>query len=92
MGKQTVFFVVVVALVGAILVGGVAVAHPGDRPDSALLYTINQGTATGGGYHLTGLSWQVEGVVGNDHYRLVGPADSSGGCCCTYLPCLLRSP
>jgi len=54
------------------------------------LYIVEPGAATGGGYQLTGLVWQFRGTASNGHYRLVEPAGSSSGCCCTYLPCVLR--
>ena len=48
--------------------------------------------ASGGGYRLTVLAWQVEGSASGGGYRLLGPASPTlrgNGCCCTYLPCVL---
>ena len=47
------------------------------------------GIASGGGYHLTELSWRVSGSASGGEYHLIGPAVPSlrgSGCCCTYLP------
>ena len=42
-------------------------------------------------YHLTGQSWEAEGVLTGPGYRL-GTAITGTGtpCCCVYLPCTLR--
>jgi hypothetical protein len=94
--KRTALLAIVVAL---LLLSGVALqtiataAAQSDEPDSLTRYTIEKGTASGGGYHLTSLSWQIEGAASGSRYRLLGPASptSRGNpCCCTYLPCLLR--
>jgi hypothetical protein len=59
------------------------------------------GSASGGGYRLTGLApdqlqggaWQVRGGAGGGRYRLEAPTAVSSyvgsGCCCTYLPGIL---
>ena len=42
---------------------------------------------------LTGLGWQANGTTGGGNYRLTGifaPGLTGNGCCCTYLPCILR--
>ena len=61
-----------------------------------------EGSASGGGYRLTGLApdqlqgdaWQLRGEAGGGHYRLEAPTAVSSyvgsGCCCTYLPSLMR--
>jgi hypothetical protein len=49
--------------------------------------------AFGGGYRLTGLAWQFSGIASGGKYRLLGPAAPAlrgNGCCCTYLPCIVR--
>jgi len=64
-----------------------------DRPPPAQ-YIAAQGVAPGRGYRLTSLAWQVRGTAGGGGYRLPGPAapaSSENGCCCTYLPCVLRN-
>jgi hypothetical protein len=92
MMKRYLLPLVIIALICALLLAGVVVAQPGEKADAAGVYAVEQGTASGGSYHLAGLVWQFRGTASNGHYRLVEPADSSAGCCCTYLPCLLRSP
>ena len=44
-------------------------------------------------YQLTSINWQVSGVSASDAYTLTSPqapAESSAGCCCTYLPCVFK--
>lgn len=59
------------------------------------------GTSTGGSYRLAspglpqaqGDAWQVSGTVTGGDYTLTSayaPVLRDNGCCCTYLPCLLR--
>jgi hypothetical protein len=81
-------FIVVLLLLGTIVP---AQSRECDPP--AWHYTIEQGAASGAGYRLTGLTWRVEGTANGGGYRLLGPASPTlrgNGCCCTYLPCVLR--
>lgn len=60
-------------------------------PNPPTWYAVEQETASGGGYHLTSLAWQVDGAACSGGYRLLGPAAPAlrgNGCCCTYLPCV----
>ncbi|MFQ6101351.1 MAG: hypothetical protein ACE5OS_08975 [Anaerolineae bacterium] len=85
--------VAIAALVCVLLLAAVALAQPGG-PDPAPWYVVEKGAASGGHYHLTSLAWQVEGAAGGEGYRLLSPASPTlrgNGCCCTYLPCLLRN-
>ena len=72
-----------------LILGTGAVAQSGGQ------YTVEEGTAVGGSYRLTSLCWEVSGVASGGGYRLLGsaaPANHVGsGCCCTYLPGILRS-
>ena len=89
----------VLLVVGTLLLGGVAlepstptVAQSGG-PDLALWCAVEQGISFGGSYHLTSLSWQVSGTASGGGYRLlapVAPALRGSGCCCTYLPLVMR--
>lgn len=107
MMKRHLISIAVAALACALLLAGVALAQNG-HSDSTLIadavprpafYTVGQGTASGGGYNLTGLAWQVEGVASGGGYRLLDPLSLNAspppsvqvGCCCTYLPCTLRT-
>lgn len=48
---------------------------------------------SGGGYVLTPLSWQEGSLASGGDYRLLmeaSPGLAAGGCCCTYLPCVVR--
>ena len=55
-------------------------------------YTVGQGQASGGRYRLASLAWRVSGTVSGNGYRLdhLEPTLRGSGCCCTYLPCILR--
>jgi hypothetical protein len=84
---------ILTAIVAFLLLGTIALAQSGG-PDLPTRYTIRQGAASGGGYRLTGLTWQVSGTASGGGYRLLGPASPAlrgNGCCCTYMPCLLRN-
>jgi len=97
MRVQTVILATIAAL---LLLGSVALAQSGGQPVLSG-YTVERGTATGGGYRLTSLAfrnaqgdtWQVSGTSSGGGYRLLGPASPAGGnqCCCTYLPCVVRN-
>jgi hypothetical protein len=89
MMKQRMMLTVIVFLV---LLGSVVIAQP-SRPDSSQPHTVDNGVAVGGGYQLTGLVWQVTGTATGGNYRLLSPAAPTlrgSGCCCTYLPVLMR--
>jgi hypothetical protein len=90
MKTRTAIPAVIVAL---LLLGSVAAAQSGGH-DPPAWYTVERGMASGGGYRLTGLSWRVEGIASGGGYHLLGPASPTlrgNGCCCTYLPCVLRN-
>ena len=83
----------VVVLIGVLLLAGVVLAQSGGGSSPSTLYTVERGAAFGGTYHLTNLTWQVEGSASGARY-LLGPASPTlrgNGCCCTYLPCVLRN-
>jgi hypothetical protein len=84
---------ILITLTAFLLLVGVALAQSG-RPGPDAWYTVEQGTASGGGYRLTSLAWQLSGTASGGGYRLLGPATPllrGSGCCCTYLPCVLRN-
>ena len=84
---------ILVAIVALLLLGTVALAQSGG-PAPSTWYTVEQGAASGGGYRLTVLAWQVEGSASGGGYRLLGPASPTlrgNGCCCAYLPCVVRN-
>jgi hypothetical protein len=85
MMKQRVILVVVVVL---LLLTTVALAQPERQ------YTVECGTISGEGYHLTSTSWQVSGMTSGGDYQLLHPAApqlTGSGCCCTYLPLIAHS-
>lgn len=93
--------VILVALVALLCLGGAALAQSGGAgPDQVL--SVQAGTSGGGSYHLTSLTlrqsegdaWQVSGTATGGGYVLAvpyAPTLRGNGCCCTYLPCVLRS-
>jgi hypothetical protein len=88
--KRVALLVLVVAFL--VLAGGV-LAQPGDAevPPPCM---VEQGVVSGGGYRLTSLVWQISGTASGGGYRLMGPSTPTqrgSGCCCTYLPLLLRN-
>jgi hypothetical protein len=57
-------------------------------------YAVEEGTLTGGGYRLTSVGLPTGETMSGGGYQLLNlpksPAAGSG-CCCTYLPCILRN-
>ncbi len=79
-------------LLVALLAGGVLAQSPG-RGLATGPYQVAGGLISGGSYRLTIADWQVSGTASGGGYRLVGPAApgaAGSGCCCTYLPCVMR--
>ncbi len=89
MKAQTVILVTIVAL---LLLGGAALAQPGERVGSPL-YAVEPATASGGAYHLAGGRWQVSCPSTGQGYRLWGPVQpqQAPACCCAFLPLATRS-
>jgi hypothetical protein len=85
-----------ILLVGvALLLGGSVALAQSSEPGPSRVYTIPQGVIVGEGYHLTSLTWQVSGVTSGTGYHLASPSSPTGTgtqCCCSYLPCMMRSP
>ena len=62
---------------------------------SAPRYQVETGTISGGGYRLTSSGTQGDTVAAGGAYRLLMPSAPTlhgSGCCCSYLPCLMRNP
>ena len=102
MMKRYTFSIVIAALACVLLLVGVVLAQSGGGSDPSALYTVEQGpalsvvegTASGRDYRLTSLSWQVEGSASGSGYRLLGPASptsSENGCCCVWIPSVMRN-
>jgi hypothetical protein len=77
----------VCSLLLAVMLVSVVLAEPGGPVKEA------GDTLLGGGYTLLPVT-QSQGILARGGaYTLLQPASStlaSGGCCCTYLPCLLK--
>jgi hypothetical protein len=80
-------------VVALLAVAGAALAQSnGAGPGQPM--SVQAGTSSGGSYHLTNLAWQVSGTAAGGGYALTSPqapALRGSGCCCTYLPCILRN-
>jgi hypothetical protein len=86
MGK----FLFLLLAVGALLLslGLVALAQAGGSPQPGVTML------SGGHYRLVSLDVGVSVLAAGGGYMLRGPAVpelQGSGCCCTYLPCVLRS-
>lgn len=71
--------------------GAVPAQSSGAGPGQAM--SVQPGTSSGGGYRLASLAWQVSGTAAGGSYALTSPSApelQGSGCCCTYLPCILR--
>jgi hypothetical protein len=95
--RAAILCVVALLLVGSVAlrqVRSVALAQSGG-PLPLVGYAAEKGVASGGGYRLMSLVhiWQVGEVASGGGYRLLSPASPGGGnqCCCTYVPCVVRS-
>jgi hypothetical protein len=93
--------VTLVTLAALLCLGGVALAQSGGA-GPAPEYVVQAMTSAGGTYQLASLTlrqaqgdaWQVSGTATGGGYALAArfaPTLRGSGCCCTYLPCLLRS-
>jgi hypothetical protein len=84
---------IMLALVAFLLLSGLAMAQIGSR-GLVPVPAAQAGTSAGGSYQLTSLAWQVSGTAVGGRYTLTvpcAPALRGSGCCCSYLPIVLRS-
>ncbi len=85
MRAQTVILLAIVAL---LLASSLAWAQFDGPPG----YVVT-GTASGGHYRLTSVTWQAHGIASGGGYRLAGlvrPTGTGTPCCCSHLPITLR--
>ena len=95
---------ILIAIVALLLVSSVAIARPDNRAPGTWSF-FKPASAAAQGYRLTsvtlrqpfdfaqGSAWRVSGTASGGGYRLSEAAPSAltgSGCCCTYLPCVLR--
>jgi hypothetical protein len=85
--------IVVLTFLLVLLVSGkMTLAQSGER-EPPIWPAVEQVTSIGGGYFHTNLGWTVSGAASGGDYRLSGPTRATlrgDGCCCTWLPCVLR--
>jgi len=80
--------VLLAAIVALLLVSTAASAQSGEG------YAVEEGIMAGGSYRLTSASLpDSEPMIGGGYQllRLAGSTATGSGCCCTYLPCILRN-
>jgi hypothetical protein len=84
---------ILIAVMALLLLGTVASAQS-SRPSQSLEYTARAVTVAGGSYQLTSLGLEIGRTSSGGGYRLLNPdapsASSGHGCCCMYLPCIVR--
>ncbi len=84
---------ILIAVIAVWLLGTAASAQSGQR-DQSLEYTVQAVTVTDGRYQLIGLGSQIGDTSSGGAYRLLSltspSVSSDSGCCCTYLPCIVR--
>ena len=77
---------IVILLIIFLLAGSTAVS----RPASALTNPANN---IGSSYTLNNLEWQLSGVSSDGGYFLFTPTEPAlrgNGCCCLFLPCVVK--
>lgn len=87
MKAHMVLVVLLLALAGMSLVGRFVLAEPGGQ------YILEAGRSTSRSQPLPSLDWRVSGQASGGSYSLVSsavPELRGSGCCCSYLPALLR--
>jgi hypothetical protein len=90
-GEKT--LIALLPVVTLLAVGSTALAQTGEA-GSAPTWRVQPGTSSDGSYQLASLSWPVSSTITGEGYALTSPytpALRGSGCCCTYLPCILRS-
>jgi hypothetical protein len=81
--------VLLAAVAILLLLSTAASARPGGD------HAVEEGTLSGGGYRLTSVSLPAGSTMSGGGYQLLSLARSmasGSGCCCTYLPCIVRNP
>jgi hypothetical protein len=87
--------VVTLLVLCTLLLAGAALVQAPWRAeaDGGVRPVVQPGIAAGGNYQLTGLDQSGTTVSSGGGYRLQGgvqPLLTGNGCCCTYVPCLIR--
>jgi hypothetical protein len=93
MKKRSVIVSVIVSVILILLLLGMVVGVMAAERGPGAQIAVRPGTAVGGRYQLAGLSWQANSTTGGGDYRLTAifaPSLTGNGCCCTYLPRILR--
>jgi len=84
--KRFLTIVVAVLICLGILVGSALAVSDHPLPQNLATAVLSKDN------NLASLSWEVSGTVTGAGYTLTGSTRGTGTpCCCTYLPCLMRS-
>jgi hypothetical protein len=89
---KTQIAIFLVALLVLLLVSSAALAKSSE-PVSTTLYSVQHATLAGGSFRLTSLCWEVSGIASGGGMRLIradAPSLTGNGCCCAYLPLILK--
>jgi hypothetical protein len=57
------------------------------------LSILESGASSSADYQISDVTWRVEGISTGGAYRLESasePLSTGSGCCCTYLPCVIK--
>lgn len=81
--------VILVAVAAFLSLAVAAIAQTGNSAPPTW-YAVEEGAASGGGYRLATLTWQVDGVARGEGYQLAALTSSANGCCCNLLPLVLH--
>ncbi len=77
-----------------VALASLAFAAPASRSGMGPAAAVGLTTAGGGRYRLDSGPWLIQGTAAGSGYRLeVVPVPAGAGtpCCCTFVPCMLRS-
>jgi hypothetical protein len=92
-GKKTFCISVVVLVALLVLFSSQTWAQRNDQTKPNW-YVNTGGSLSGEHYHLNMFSWEISGETAGGDYHLQllsSPSLRGSGCCCTYLPCVLKN-
>lgn len=87
-------FIIITFLAILFLVLGSIVTTQARGEAPSISYQVANGTTSGEGYQLITYNWLIRGTLSGDRFLIniaSSPLLNGSGCCCTYLPCILRN-
>ncbi len=82
---------VLIALIAVLVLGSVALAQAAVH--NPIVANDASASRIGDSYQVTGGVWQARRAASGGPYRLLDPAApalTGNGCCCLFLPCVMR--